>query len=135
VTEGYPLEAFLRAVLDRCLEAVEFHQQKLREAFSVFDDEGNGLEFEEFQHLVAACVTSETISQHTIVKAFEKVGDMYSRASPSEEEDGGEEADPEEFSSGIMRLGLPVSVPKHCHAYWRDKDAIEAVGESPLRTA
>lgn len=126
------MEAFLRAVLDRLLEAVEFHQHKLREAFSVFDDEGNGLEYEEFQHLVAACVTTETMSEDTIIKAFEKVGDMYSG------EEGGEagaEADPDEFCSGVMRLGLPVSVPKCCHAYWTDKGAIEAVGESPLRTA
>ena len=109
--EGYPEFAFLRAVLDRCLEAVEKHQLKLREAFTVFDDEGNGLEFEEFQHLVAACST-ESMDEETIVTAYEKVGHMYSRGVDGAGMDGDHERDEDDDP------GTPLAVSVSSVSSW-----------------
>ena len=53
---------------------------------------------------------------------------MSSRSSEEAEEDkfenDGDIDDPDEFASGVMRLNLPVSVPKHCRNYWKE-DAAE----------
>ena len=53
--EGYPVDGFVGALVGRMLEAVQGHQERIREAFQRVDDEGNGLEVEEFEELLAAC--------------------------------------------------------------------------------